>query len=104
MLVKLNFVVKTVQSYDKLRKQLKNKNYNNYREYADAIAQLEVKLLSREAELEQQLIEIENDIFLKSGSLKTLPESGNSMSNTLILKLKYIKILKKDMNIKTKLH
>ena len=104
MLVKLNFVVKTVQSYDKLRKQLKNKNCNNYREYADVIAQLEVKLLSKEAELEQQLIEIENDIFLKSGSLKTLPESENSMYNTLILKLKYIKILKKDMNIKTKLH
>ena len=52
MLVKLNFDVKTVQSYDKLRKQLKNKNYENYREYAAVIAQLQVKLLSKEAELE----------------------------------------------------
>ena len=104
MLVKLNFDVKTVQSYDKLRKQLKNKNYENYREYAALIAQLQVKLLSKEAELEQQLNEIEKDIFLKSGFLKTLPESENPMYNALILKLKYIKILKKDVNIKTKLH
>ena len=104
MLVKLKFDVKTVQPYDKLRKQLKNKNYENCREYAAVIAQLEIKLLSKEAELEQQLNEIEKDIFLKSDSLKTLPESENSMYNALILKLKYIKILKKDMNIKTKLH
>ena len=95
---------KTIQCYEKLRKQLKNKNYDNYREYTTLIAQLEVKLLSKEAELEQQLNEIEKDIFLKSGSLKTLPESENATYNALILKLKYIKILKKDMNIKTKLH
>ena len=104
MLVTLNLDEKTIQSYDKLRKQLKNKNYDNYREYTTLIAQLEVKLLSKEAELEQQLNEIEKDIFLKSGSLKTLPESENATYNALILKLKYIKILKKDMNIKTKLH
>ena len=78
------------QYYDKLRKQLKNKNYENYRIYAAVIVQLEVKLLSKEAELEQQLNEIEKDIFLKSGSLKTLPESENSMYNALILKLRYI--------------
>ena len=54
--------------------------------------------------MEQQLNEIEKDIFLKSGSLKTLPESENAMYNALILKLKYIKILKEDMNIKTNLH
>ena len=68
MLVTLNLDEKTIQSYDKLRKQLKNKNYDNYREYTTLIAQLEVKLLSKEAELEQQLNEIEKDIFLKSGS------------------------------------
>ena len=53
MLVKVKFNAKTVQSYDKLRMQLKNKNYDNYREYATVIAQLEIKLLSKEAELEQ---------------------------------------------------
>ena len=52
-------------------------------------SQLEVKLLSNEAELEQQLNENEKDIFLKSGSLKTLPESENAMYNSLIIKLKY---------------
>ena len=104
MLVTLNVDEKTIQSYDKLRKQLKNENYGNYREYTTLIAQLEVKLLSKEDELEQQLNEIEKDIFLKSGSLKTLPKSENAAYNALILKLKYIKILQKDMNIKTKLH
>ena len=34
MLVILNFDEKTIQSYDKLRKQLKNKNYGSYRKYA----------------------------------------------------------------------
>ena len=53
MLVKVKFDAKTVQSYDKMRMQLKNKNYDNYREYATVIAQLEIKLLSKEAELEQ---------------------------------------------------
>ena len=53
MLVKVKFDAKTVQFYDKLRMQLKNKNYDNYREYATVIAQLEIKLLSKEAELEQ---------------------------------------------------
>ena len=38
MLVKLNFDLKTVQSYHKVRKELKNKNYDNYREYATVIA------------------------------------------------------------------
>ena len=71
MLVTLKFDEKTFQSYDKLRKQLKNKNYDSYREYATLIAQLEVM---------------------------------NATYNALVLKLKYIKILKKDMNIKTKLH
>ena len=47
MLVTLSFDEKTIQSYDKLRKQLKNKNYDNYREYATLMAQLGVKLLSK---------------------------------------------------------
>ena len=88
MLVKLNFDVKTIQSYDKLRKQLKNKNYDNCREYATVIAQSQVKLLSKETEFKKQLNEIETDICLKSGSLKTLPENENAMYNALILKLK----------------
>ena len=53
ILVKVKFDAKTVQSYDKQRMQLKNKNYDNHREYATVIAQLEIKLLSKEAELEQ---------------------------------------------------
>ena len=53
ILVKIKFDAKTVQSYDKQRMQLKNKNYDNHREYATVIAQLEIKLLSKEAELEQ---------------------------------------------------
>ena len=45
---------------------------------------LGVKLLSKEPELEQQLSEIEKDIFLKSGSLKTLPENENATYNAWI--------------------
>ena len=85
MLIKVKFDAKTVQSYDKLRMQLKNKNYDNYREYATVIAQLEIKLLSKEAELEQELCETEKDIFLKSGCLKTLLESENAIYDTLKL-------------------
>ena len=61
--------MKTVQSYDKQKMQLKNKNYDNYREYTTVIAQFE----------------IEKDIFLKSGSPKTLLENENAMYNALIL-------------------
>ena len=65
--------------------QLKNKNYDNYREYATVIAQLEIKLLSKEAELEQQLCETEKDIFLKNGCLKTILENENAIYDTLKL-------------------
>ena len=47
------------------------------------IVQLEVKLLSKQPELEQQLNGIKKDIFAKSGCLKTLPESENATCNAL---------------------
>ena len=47
------------------------------------IVQLAVKLFSKQPELEQQLNGIKEDIFAKSDSLKTLPESENTTYNAL---------------------
>ena len=99
MLLRLNIDSKLIAFYDKLRKQLKNKHYDNYKEYKTIIVQLEVKLVSKESELKEQLRKFEKSILFESDSLKTKPETETLIYNDLILKLNYIRTLKNDMKI-----
>ena len=90
-----------VENYDKLRKQLKKQNFVNCNDYKVIIGTLEVKLYSIEDILLQELSKLEKVILMGKNTLNVVPETNyNSKKyNDINLKLKYIKILKKDMRI-----
>ena len=103
MLQALNIAANLVENYDKVRKQLKKQNFVNYNEYKVIIAKLEVKLYSIEDILLKELSQLEKFILMGNNALNVVPERNcdTKKYNDISLKLKYIKILKKDIRIKS---
>ena len=103
MLQALNIEANLVENYDKVRKQLKKQNFVNYNEYKVIIAKLEVKLYSIEDILLKELSKLEKLILMGNNVLNVVPERNcdTKKYNDITLKLKYIKILKKDMKMKS---
>ena len=91
-----------VENYDKLRKQLKKQNFVKYNDYKVIIGKLEVKLYSIEDILLKELSKIEKLILMGNNALNVVPETkcDTKKYNDIMLKLKHIKMLKKDMKIK----
>ena len=103
MLQALNIEANLAKNYDKVRKQLKKQNFVNYNEYKVIIAKLEVKLYSIENILLKELSQLEKLILMGNNALNVVPERNcdTKKYNDISLKLKYIKILKKDIRIKS---
>ena len=78
-------------------------NFVNYNDYNVIIAKLEVKLCSTEDILLKELSKLEKLILMGNNALNVLPETNcdTKKYNDNTLKLKYIKILKKDLRIKS---
>ena len=93
-----NLIVKT---YDKLRKQMKQKKYIYTNDYKTIIAKIEVLLVNTESNLKNELSHLENTILTQSKSLNILPEfeSEKKKYKNIIKKLQYVKVLKKNMGI-----
>ena len=103
MLQALNIETTQVENYDKLRKQLKMQSFVNYNDYNVIIAKLEVKLCSTEDILLKELSKLEKLILMGNNALNVVPETNcdTKKYNDITLKPKYIKILKKDLRIKS---
>ena len=103
MLQALNIETNLVGNYDKLRKHLKIQNFVNYNNYKVIIAKLEVKLCSTEDILLKELSKLEKVILMGNNALNIVPETNcdTKKYNGITLKLKYIKIFKKDLRIKS---
>ena len=103
MLQALNIETTQVENYDKLRKQLKMQSFVNYNDYNVIIAKLEVKLCSTEDILLKELSKLEKLILMGNNALNVVPETNCDTKeyNDITLKPKYIKILKKDLRIKS---
>ena len=103
MLQALNIETNLVGNYDKLRKHLKIQNFVNYNNYKVIIAKLEVKLCSTEDILLKELSKLEKVILMGNNALNIVPETNcdTKKYNDITLKLKYIKIFKKDLRIKS---
>ena len=98
MLQALNIETTLVENYEKL----KNQNFVNYNECKVIIGKLEVKLYSIEDILLKELSKLEKLILMGNNALNVVPETkcDTKKYNDITLKLKYIKMLKKDMRIK----
>ena len=84
-----------IDTYDKCRKAVKtNKSKENYARYQDAISYIEVKLKTTEETLREQVNKLERESLNNNEMNKP-----NIEMKIFLKKLKYIKILKKDMNI-----
>ena len=103
MLQALNIETNQVENYDKLRKQLKMQTFVNYNNYKVIIAKLEVKLCITENILLKELSKLEKLIVIGNNALNIVPETNcdTKKYNGITLKLKYIKIFKKDLRIKS---
>ena len=103
MLQALNIETTQVENYDKLRKQLKMQSFVNYNDYNVIIAKLEVKLCSTEDILLKELSKLEKLILMGNNALNVVLETNcdTKKYNDITLKPKYIKILKKDLRIKS---
>ena len=103
MLQALNIETTQVENYDKLRKQLKMQSFVNYNDYNVIIAKLEVKLCSTEDILLRELSKLEKLILMGNNALNVVPETNcdTKKYNDITLKPKYIRILKKDLRIKS---
>ena len=103
MLQALNIETTVVGNYDELRKQLKKQNFFNYNDYKVTAAKLEVKLCSMEDILLKEISKLENLILMGNNALNVVPEidCDTKKYNDISLKLKYIKILRKDLRIKS---
>ena len=103
MLQALNIETNLVGNYDKLRKHLKIQNFVNYNNYKVIIAKLEVKLCITEDILLKELSKLEKLIVIGNNALNIVPETNcdTKKYNDITLKLKYIKIFKKDLRIKS---
>ena len=90
-----------LENYDKLRKQLKMQNFVNYNNYKVIISKLEVKLCSIEDILLKELQKLEKLILMSSNASNVVPETKRDTNkyNYITLKLKYIKVLRKDLRI-----
>ena len=90
-----------LENYDKLRKQLKMQNFVNYNNYKVIISKLEVKLCSIEDILLKELSKLEKLILMSSNASNVVPETKRDTNkyNYITLKLKYIKVLRKDLRI-----
>ena len=90
MLQALNIETNLVENYDKLRKQLKKKNFVNYNEYKVIIGKLEVKLYSIEDILLKELSKLEKLILMANNALNVAPETkcDTKKYNDITLKLK----------------
>ena len=83
-----------IDTYDKCRKAVKaNKLKQNYARYQDAISYIEVKLKTTEETLREQVNKLERESLNDNEINKP-----NRDMKIFFKKLKYIKILKKDMN------
>ena len=78
-------------------------NFVNYNDYNVIIAKLEVKLCSTEDILLRELSKLEKLILMGNNALNVVPETNcdTKKYNDITLKPKYIKILKKDLRIKS---
>ena len=84
-----------IDTYDKCRKAVKtNKSKENYARYQDAISYIEVKLKTTEETLREQMNKLEQESLNENEMNKP-----NIDMKIFFKKLKYIKILKKDMNL-----
>ena len=84
-----------IDTYDKCRKAVKtNKSKENYARYQDAISYIEVKLKTTEETLREQVNKLERESLNNNEMNKP-----NIEMKIFFKKLKYIKILKKDMNL-----
>ena len=84
-----------IDTYDKCRKAVKaNKLKQNYARYQDAISYIEVKLKTTEETLREQVNKLERESLNDNEINKR-----NRDMKIFFKKLKYIKILKKDMNL-----
>ena len=103
MLQALNTETTLVENYDKLRKQLKKQNFVNYNGYEVIIAKTEVKLYNIEDILLRELSKLEKLILMGINALNVVSRRNcdTKKYNDITLKLKHIKILKKDMRIKS---
>ena len=90
-----------LENYDKLRKQLKMQNFVNYNNYKVIVSKLEVKLCSIEDILLKELSKLEKLILMSSNASNVVPETKRDTNkyNYITLKLKYIKVLRKDLRI-----
>ena len=89
----LEGVSNLTDTYNKCRKAVKaNNSKENYGRYQDVIFYIEVKLKTTEEILREQV----NKLELESLNDNEMNEPNNNMK-TLLKKLKYIKILKKDL-------
>ena len=92
-----------VESYDRLQKQLKIQSFVNYNDYQVIIAKLEVKFYSTEDILLKEPLKLETLILIGNNALNVVPETNcdTKTYNDITLKLKCIKIKKKDLRIKS---
>ena len=75
MLLSLNIDNHIVKTYEKLRKQMKQKKYIYNNDYKTITAKIEVLLGNTESNLKNELNHLENTILMQSKSLNILPES-----------------------------
>ena len=83
-----------VESYDRLRKQLKIQSFVNYNDYQVIVAKLEVKFYSTEDILLKEPLKLETLILIGNNALNVVPETNcdTKTYNDITLKLKCIKI------------
>ena len=76
-------------------------NFVNYNNYKVIISKLEVKLCSIEDILLKELSKLEKLILMSSNASNVVPETKRDTNkyNYITLKLKYIKVLRKDLRI-----
>ena len=101
MLLSLKIDDLIVKTYDKLRKQMKQKKYIYTNDYKTIIAKIEVLLVNTESNLKNELSHLENTMLTRSKSLNVLPEfeSEKKKYKNIIKKLQYVKVLKRDIGI-----
>ena len=101
MLQALNIKTNPVENYDKLRIKLKMQNFVNCNDYKVIIAKLKVKICSIADILLKELSKPETLILMGNSASIAVPETNcdTKKYSDITLKLKYIKVLKRENKI-----